>query len=957
MNYPDKEFDGDTGKATVTLDEVKRATPSEDEAEASILQGIDDRGVDEIEIIRNITRSISESTFRSNVLSTIDDAEDDSEKENVLEDIASRMEQMHLLAADVSERNLAVDNEDRDVLEAITEDENEEYDEEKQGEKREPSVSLPAEENTSKNHSSRQSVLGAMNATTNALVNNANVLIRRRKKKADKQDVKPASSLSKSRKAISDIRLKKRLMDAAGARKSDIKDIKRVLSPEGSRIIRQLRIVSIIVLLLFATAVISYYTNQNVCIRVPDLPKQTDAPSSPPLDTLSPSASPIDSDLAVPTVAPTFAARRRLETSQETIDDCTTISWVCLFIIRLIVTFYLANLAQLVVIDILCLHFRWVAKLLGPVVTLGVIQSKGWPFIIFVWGVINFFMLYGDSEFANHWLYWQDWWGLFNENNPSGGVTSNVIYRNFNITLITLGLAVAVKRMAFGLMFGKQSYYNYNQQLVELNFGAGCRSEKNGIRIDVWEEILQKLQPTTSSVDAKEVDNSPSSASCKANQPWMDSKRNTSLAGSNLDLKTMYQLNSMLSEQGDEVDQTQQEKEDLTDSQKLQIIKLVEEWDEPRTIANDESDRVKLDDLIHFSQTLASINNTYPFTTSFGNAKTREACIDSASQVFRNLQMHTNATDSVPFETIALTALDRKGRLSETQVKQFIRAFRPDREGNLTLLDFVKSCDSVYKEMRLLQASIKNASRIDNAAENIYNVVFYFLYGIIVQVGLFGFASGYQIILGVFALVTPLSFALKGACGKYVEGAMLILNRKPYQIGDRIAIQDVPSDALKFGTPTWFVENVDLFTTTLRFAGTNEVATVANSSLAACRIVNANRSPNAKVKITLRFGVNVDKEKVDEFNLNVLQYGKDRPREFLTEIELSATSIEVQFGYVEYVLSAQHIESWQNMAAVWKTKVELTMHCHELTKELGMTYTTPALPVQLYNATIEKKTW
>eukprot|EP00547_Thalassionema_nitzschioides_P001937 CAMPEP_0194200890 /NCGR_PEP_ID=MMETSP0156-20130528/1321_1 /TAXON_ID=33649 /ORGANISM="Thalassionema nitzschioides, Strain L26-B" /LENGTH=928 /DNA_ID=CAMNT_0038925959 /DNA_START=35 /DNA_END=2821 /DNA_ORIENTATION=- len=926
MNYPDKEFDGDTGKATVTLDEVKRATPSEDEAEASILQGIDDRGVDEIEIIRNITRSISESTFRSNVLSTIDDAEDDSEKENVLEDIASRMEQMHLLAADVSERNLAVDNEDRDVLEAITEDENEEYDEEKQGEKREPSVSLPAEENTSKNHSSRQSVLGAMNATTNALVNNANVLIRRRKKKADKQDVKPASSLSKSRKAISDIRLKKRLMDAAGARKSDIKDIKRVLSPEGSRIIRQLRIVSIIVLLLFATAVISYYTNQNVCIRVPDLPKQTDAPSSPPLDTLSPSASPIDSDLAVPTVAPTFAARRRLETSQETIDDCTTISWVCLFIIRLIVTFYLANLAQLVVIDILCLHFRWVAKLLGPVVTLGVIQSKGWPFIIFVWGVINFFMLYGDSEFANHWLYWQDWWGLFNENNPSGGVTSNVIYRNFNITLITLGLAVAVKRMAFGLMFGKQSYYNYNQQLVEL---------------------MQKMLIVGQVANlAKQI-----------KLGWIVRNRNSSLVGSNIDLKTMYEQNSMLSgEQDGEVDQTKQEQEDLTDSQRFQIIKLLGEWDEPKVVVNDESERARLDDLIHFSQTIASINNKYPFTTSFGNAQTREACIESASQVFRNLQIHTNATASVSFDTIALAALDRRGNFSEAQIKQFIRIFRPDREGNLTLLDFVKSCDSVYKEMRLLQASIRNASRIDNAAEKMYNIVFYFLYLMIVQVGLFGFESGYQLILGVFALVTPLSFALSGACGKYVEGVMLVLNRKPYQIGDRISLQDVPSDAKTSGSPTWFVEDVDLFTTTVRFAGTNEVATVANSALVACRIINANRSPNAIIRIILRFGVSVTKEKIDEFYINLQQYVKEKPREFLHLIELSPIAIEIQQGYVEYVLLVQHVESWQEMGAVWKSKVELTMHCHELSKELGMTYTAPVLPVQLHEAS-EKKTW
>ena len=41
------------------------------------------------------------------------------------------------------------------------------------------------------------------------------------------------------------------------------------------------------------------------------------------------------------------------------------------------------------------------------------------------------------------------------------------------------------------------------------------------------------------------------------------------------------------------------------------------------------------------------------------------------------------------------------------------------------MLDFVKSTDSVYKEFRLLQASIENSSQIDKAFENLLNVLFY----------------------------------------------------------------------------------------------------------------------------------------------------------------------------------------------------------------------------------------
>ena len=51
-----------------------------------------------------------------------------------------------------------------------------------------------------------------------------------------------------------------------------------------------------------------------------------------------------------------------------------------------------------------------------------------------------------------------------------------------------------------------------------------------------------------------------------------------------------------------------------------------------------------------------------------------------------------------------------------------VKLFRPDREGNLTLLDFAKSVDSVYKELRLLRASVANSSRMDKAFEKIFKL-------------------------------------------------------------------------------------------------------------------------------------------------------------------------------------------------------------------------------------------
>ena len=76
------------------------------------------------------------------------------------------------------------------------------------------------------------------------------------------------------------------------------------------------------------------------------------------------------------------------------------------------------------------------------------------------------------------------------------------------------------------------------------------------------------------------------------------------------------------------------------------------------------------------------------------------------------------------FDTLAVLALE-DGEIDQQKAKDLIKIFRPDREGGLTLLDFVKSTDAVYKEFRLLQASIDNSSQIDGAFENIINIIFY----------------------------------------------------------------------------------------------------------------------------------------------------------------------------------------------------------------------------------------
>lgn len=127
---------------------------------------------------------------------------------------------------------------------------------------------------------------------------------------------------------------------------------------------------------------------------------------------------------------------------------------------------------------------------------------------------------------------------------------------------------------------------------------------------------------------------------------------------------------------------------------------------------------------------------------------------------------------------------------------------------------------AVYKSLRLLRASIANAGQIDQAFENMINCAFFIILVCVILA-----ANGFNplaLFLSFSSIILAFAFMIGSASSKYFEGILFILVRRPYDIGDRVAISDVNSAASIDGTLTWFVQKVDLFTTTVRYSGTNE---------------------------------------------------------------------------------------------------------------------------------------
>lgn len=340
------------------------------------------------------------------------------------------------------------------------------------------------------------------------------------------------------------------------------------------------------------------------------------------------------------------------------------------------------------------------------------------------------------------------------------------------------------------------------------------------------------------------------------------------------------------------------------------------------------------------------MDSDFPFSRDFGIADTRETCIVSAQQVFERLGLETRSSNlMIPFETIAAVALDEDGELDTIKVKNLIKIFHPNADGTLSLIDFVRSVDDVYQELRLLRASIRNSRKIDKVLRRLIDGVFYVLVAIVV-LSVIGY-DPLAMFLSLSSVIVAFSFMVARAAGSYFEGLLFILLQKPYGIGDRINVSNSESEANLAGAQTFIVENVGMFHTSFILAATNERATISNGSLSRSRIINGGRSKNAILFFMLKFGVATPYKKIEYIKHAIERFIKARPREWKSLIGFRATSIQAELGYVEYCVVLGHRTSWQNMKVLLESKATLICFCHELMKQMGIRYIQPRRPIEM----------
>lgn len=656
-------------------------------------------------------------------------------------------------------------------------------------------------------------------------------------------------------------------------------------------------------------------------------------------------------------------------------DESPFLSWWFLFLgVRQIITLTMALITQALLIDYLALGSRFSLKFMGPAVTLLAVQARGWPCVLMFWAMYDLVLLSGDRPFSHHWGYWQDAILLFNESNHSGNIVQNEMNFRILIIAIVLGIVVAIKRVILGLFLARKTLSQFGGEFeavkkhmimigelatlaMELQIGhrgvlrfsslrPGHTHSVSSMNHTTIKKTLATFSERSGTSEPESDATNAASAANKFVKNWKFSAAggNQGAPGSVIafDGGETADLDSLtfVAEEPDG-------EEDFEAAEEAEIAGLLGEWEGPDDrLERKKAKHISLGSILRFYKEITVMNRRYPFLPVFGRADTHDKCISSAQRLFDRLMLRTPTSKRLPFATIALLAKDDSdATLDKAKLRELIRMFRPDRDGKLSKLDFVKSIDAVYRDLRKLSLNIEDNVQIDRAVEFLFNLVFYFVVGSIVLRQL-GF-NPLELFVSLSSLIIGFTFIFASSSSKWFEGLLFILVQRPYGVGDRIHLSNPASETSANGSSGWIVEKVTLTTTTVYWGATNERATLSNGAIANLRVINAARSPKATIYAHMKFGIDTHHKKIQVFRTAAEQYLKRRPREWCAFIGFRPSDVVIDRGFIAYTLIAQHRESWQRIGAILKSKANLTTFMLEVSKQMGLRYLSPPLPVNL----------
>ncbi len=671
------------------------------------------------------------------------------------------------------------------------------------------------------------------------------------------------------------------------------------------------------------------------------------------------------------------------------------ISWLILFAMRNYMTLQLAYGSEYVLVDVLALRSTLLLEIVGPLVTLYIIQAKGWPLICIFWATWSLALILN----MDGWLSWTEI-EMFTTENQYRGIVFSDTYLEVLASLILVGVAVTIKRTVLAMFLGKRIYFHYkkkvervmldmllmtevadlSQAIDEFEFveeeenpaikhstkGSIAQTFKNTTMADIAKNRLRASSGVIDESDSDEDDKSSEDVNLSlsvdedeeppklppSNPSWSTLRRDTSARSDTSDASApespVRSARSIQVLSATEVPDGPPPVQNINEpvrnllrntSTTSQIKSLLYRWEEPVNKKDREIEEPTIHEILQFRKALSFLEDTHPFGLSFGPAVSRDSCIKSAKALYRRLLALTPGSPVLHFDVIGVLAYNADDSFDEKKAKELVKLFRPDKNDEISLLAFVQSCDSAYKKLRYLRAGVGNSTLIDNVLENFFNGVFSLCLALAVMTILQ--MNPWTLLVSMSTVIVSFAFAFGPSVANIVEGCIMIAVRRPFDLGDRISIADAsasPQDCDPGFKATWFVEDCNLFTTTLRLSKSNEVATVKNGTIADKKIINHNRSEKAVVNIDLSFKSTVTQEEAMIVKSAIEHYISDNPRVWAQLINFRIVEVDPCNDVAKYAITVQHQRSWQDLLPVLTSKGELIKFCTEVLIQLNVHY-------------------
>ena len=274
---------------------------------------------------------------------------------------------------------------------------------------------------------------------------------------------------------------------------------------------------------------------------------------------------------------------------------------------------------------------------------------------------------------------------------------------NLKIQLIALVLSiiVAVKRLLIGFHQGRKTFLHYAEELGSLMTKILLISEVSNLSLELESEDQDYDDLSDSDDSSNAGDNSNhvykgkrSTISGIESATEMlthdihneeDAGMNGSQADSSTYKTNTTSRNKLLISDKDQAFVTGL----LSQSQKRRIERLLGSWQEPER-EKILTENVSIGAILQFRKSLSKLDSEFSFSFAFGKADTRDCCIQSSQNLYSRL-LEKSPDKVFHFNILGLVALRSDGSLDQDKLKSLIKVFRPNRDGLLSLIDFVKS--------------------------------------------------------------------------------------------------------------------------------------------------------------------------------------------------------------------------------------------------------------------------